>query len=297
MTDETGTPEPERSSIGPVHDDAIRVIDLALAEDRGPGDWTSLWIVPARQRAQAEIVAKGAGIVAGVASALAVFSRIDPRAECTADVRDGERVEPGRIVARVKGPARTVLTGERVALNLLQHLSGVATVTRAFVDAVAGTGARILDTRKTMPGMRQLEKSAVRAGGGHNHRIGLYDMVMIKDNHIAIAGSIPDAVARVREQNEEGLPIEVEVRTPEELDAALDAGVERILLDNMTIDQLRGSVERARAHRHTPVLEASGNVSLETVRAIAETGVDEISVGALTHSAVALDFSLRMRTL
>jgi nicotinate-nucleotide pyrophosphorylase (carboxylating) len=162
------------------------------------------------------------------------------------------------------------------------------------VDAVAGTGVRILDTRKTMPGMRILEKAAVVAGRGHNHRFGLFDMVMIKDNHIAIAGGIADAVARVREQNERALPIEVEVRTPRELEAALDAGVDRILLDNMTPDELRSAVRRAREHRKVPVLEASGNVNLNTVRAIAETGVDEISVGELTHSARALDFSLRM---
>lgn len=279
----------------PVDDDAIRIIDVALDEDRGSGDWTTRWTVHARTRARAEIVAKSAGILAGVAPALAVFSRLDPRVEAETRAADGEAIEPGRLIATLEGPARTLLTGERVALNLLQHLSGVATLTRAFVDAVDGTGVRILDTRKTMPGMRGMEKAAVRVGGGSNHRFGLHDLVMIKDNHLAVVGAIADAVARVREQNNRGLRVQVEVRTLEELEVALDAGVDRILLDNMDLAQLREAVQRTgRKRGRRPVLEASGNVSLSTVRQIAETGVDEISVGALTHSAPAIDFSLRV---
>lgn len=296
MTDGQPAAEPERRVPAvAVDDDAIRIIDFALDEDRGTGDWTSRWTVHARSRARAEIVAKSAGTLAGVAPALAVFSRIDPRVEGETRVADGERVERGMLVATLEGPARSVLTGERVALNLLQHLSGVATLTRTFVDAVAGTGVRILDTRKTMPGMRRLEKGAVRAGGGTNHRVGLFDMVMIKDNHLAVVGSIADAVARVREQNTRGLLIQVEVRTLDELDAALEAGVDRILLDNMDTDTMRDCVRRsAKRKNRKPVLEASGNVTLQTVRAVAETGVDEISIGAITHSAPALDFSLRV---
>jgi nicotinate-nucleotide pyrophosphorylase (carboxylating) len=277
-----------------VDEEAIRVIDLALAEDQGSGDWTSRWTVNARTRARAEIVAKAAGVLAGVAPALAVFSRLDPRVEGEAHVADGQPVQAGTRIASLAGPARAVLTGERVALNLLQHLSGVATVTRMFVEAVEGTGARILDTRKTMPGMRGLEKGAVRAGGGSNHRFGLFDMVLIKDNHLAIAGGVAEAVSRVREQNTLGLRIEVEIRTLEELEIALEADVDRILLDNMSVDLMRDAVTRVKRRRYRPIVEASGNVSLQNVRAIAETGVDEISIGALTHSAPALDFSLRI---
>jgi len=196
------------------------------------------------------------------------------------------------------GRARPILTGERTALNFLQRLSGVATMTRRFVDAVAGTGATILDTRKTTPSFRLLEKAAVRAGGGGNHRIGLYDMVLIKDNHIAAAGGITAAVRRVREHDRAGLPIEVEVTNLAELDEAIDAGVDRILLDNMDLETMRAAVERVRERagegRPRPLLEASGNITIDRVRAVAETGVDLISVGALTHSAPALDLSLRI---
>jgi nicotinate-nucleotide pyrophosphorylase (carboxylating) len=277
-----------------VDEEAIRVIDLALNEDQGSGDWTTRWTVNARTRADAEIVAKASGVLAGIAPALAVFSRLDPRVEGAAHVADGQPVEPGMRVASLAGPARVVLTGERVALNVLQHLSGVATLTRMFVEAVEGTGARILDTRKTMPGMRGLEKGAVRAGGGSNHRFGLFDMVLIKDNHLALAGGVAEAVGRVREHNTRGLRIEVEIRSIEELEMALEADVDRILLDNMPVDMMRDAVKRVKRRRYGPVIEASGNVSLQNVRAIAETGVDEISIGALTHSAPALDFSLRI---
>ena len=277
-----------------IDDEAIHLIDLAIAEDRGAGDWTTRWTVPARMRVQARIIAKAEGVIAGLAIAQSVFLRLDPRVDFDTAIDDGARVHPGDLVCTIRGPGRAVLTGERVALNFLQRLSGVATLTRKFVDAIEGTGARILDTRKTTPGWRLLEKAAVRAGGGTNHRAGLYDMVMLKENHIAIAGGIAEAVARVRDQNRAGLPIEVEVRDLAELEQALGAGVERILLDNMSLDMMRAAVKRTRRKADRPLLEASGNMSLERVRAVAETGVDLISVGALTHSAPALDLSLQV---
>lgn len=289
------TAEEERTGTSRlVGEDALHLIDMALEEDRGAGDWTSRWTVPARMRASAQIVARANGVLAGTAVAAAVFARLDPRVSCSIECDDGDTIEAGDIVITLRGPARAVLTGERVALNFLQHLSGVATQTRRFVAAVSGTDASILDTRKTTPGWRMLEKSAVRAGGGVNHRHGLYDMVLIKDNHIAIAGGLAAAVDRVRELNTKGLPVQVEVRSPEELDDALGLGVEHVLLDNMDPDMLRDAVRRARAAAHTVTLEASGNVSLQNVRAIAETGVQRISIGALTHSAPAVDFSMRM---
>lgn len=280
-----------------VDDDALHLIDLALREDQGAGDWSTRWTVTARARAEARIVAKAAGVLAGAEIARAVFLRLDPRIELEARLHDGDDVALGDVVCTLAGPARAVLTGERVALNFLQRLSGVATITRRFVDEVSGTGARILDTRKTTPGWRSLEKGAVRAGGGANHRAGLYDMVLLKENHIAIAGGIARALARVAEENRTGLPVEVEVRNLDELEQAIHAGAQRILLDNMTVDEMRAAVTHARRAPHTPRLEASGNMTLERVRAVAETGVDDISVGALTHSAVALDLSLQVTAL
>ncbi|MGH7504333.1 MAG: carboxylating nicotinate-nucleotide diphosphorylase [Longimicrobiales bacterium] len=290
----TSMPEEARRA-GPVHivdDETLHLIDLALEEDRGPGDWTSRWTIPARTRVHADIVVKAAGIVAGVAAAAAVFLRLDPRVEYGTRIDDGGTVRPGDIICALEGPGRAVLTGERVALNFLQRLSGVATLTRRYVDAIAGTGARILDTRKTTPGWRSLEKSAVRAGGGENHRAGLFDAVLIKDNHITIAGGLREAIARVRDQNSRELPVIVEVRTAEQIEQALDARVDRILLDNMETDALADAVRRIRRGRRPPAIEASGNMTLERVRSVAETGVDFISVGALTHSAPALDLSL-----
>ncbi len=280
-----------------VDDDALHLIDLALREDQGTGDLTTRWTVAARARAEARIVAKATGVLAGIAIARAVFLRTDPRIEFEARMQDGDTVTLGDIVCHLQGPARAVLTGERVALNFLQRLSGVATLTRTYVDAVRGTGARILDTRKTTPGWRSLEKQAVRAGGGANHRAGLYDMVLLKENHIAIAGGIARALALVHEQNHAGVPVEIEVRNLDELDQAIHAGAERILLDNMTLDEMRTAVEHARRAARPPRLEASGNMTIERVRAVAETGVHDISVGALTHSAVALDLSLQVSAL
>jgi nicotinate-nucleotide pyrophosphorylase (carboxylating) len=279
-----------------VDDAALHLIDLALEEDRGAGDWTTRWTVPARTKARADIVAKSDGVIAGVALAAAVFLRLDPRVDFEVIAGDGVSVDAGDAVVRIVGPGRAILTGERVALNFLQHLSGVATLTRRFVDAVAGTGTRILDTRKTTPGWRALEKAAVRAGGGDNHRTGLYDMVLIKENHAAIAGGIAEAVRRVRDLNSRGLPITVEVHSAEDLEAALDAGVDRLLLDNLDTATISAMVKRVGKLRQRPALEASGNMTLERVREVAATGVEFISVGVLTHSAPVLDLSLRLES-
>jgi len=276
-------------------DDLDALVRTALAEDVGPGDWTTLWTVDEGARGRARVVAKEALVLAGTEAARRVFQQVDPsvRVECL--VPDGTGVEAEDVVLRLRGPMRALLTGERLTLNFLGRLSGVATSTRRFMDRVAGTGARVIDTRKTTPGWRSLEKAAVVAGGGANHRMGLYDMVMIKDNHIAAAGGLTAAVQRVRGENRQGLSVEVEVGTLQELDEVLSLAVDRILLDNMTVKTLRQAVERAHEHDGpTPELEASGNVTLATVRAIAETGVDLISVGALTHSAPNADLSMRV---
>jgi nicotinate-nucleotide pyrophosphorylase (carboxylating) len=279
-----------------VSDDELRLIDMALEEDKGPGDWTTRWVVPARTRATARIIAKADGVVAGLGVASAVFLRLDPRVEIDSALADGGRVRDGELVLTIRGPARAILTGERTALNFLQRLCGVATVTRRFVDAIAGTEAKILDTRKTTPGWRSLEKAAVKAGGGENHRLGLFDMVLIKENHIAIAGGVAEAIKRVRDANTRGLRIEIETRNKDELRAALDAGCDIVLLDNMDVQAIRECVRLVKQRAPQVKTEASGNMALERVRAVAETGVDYISVGALTHSATALDLSLLMDT-
>jgi len=266
---------------------------LAIAEDIGPGDATSEAVLPADLTVHGRIVAKSAGVVAGLPVAEAVFARVDSGLRFTARVQDGARVEPGDLVAEVTGPGRGMLAAERTALNFLQQLSGVATLTRAFVDAVTGTGAAILDTRKTHPGYRVLEKYAVRMGGGQNHRLSLHDMMLVKDNHIDAAGSITAAVGQARAGHPD-LPIEVEVRNLDELREALELNVDRIMLDNMSLDEMREAVEIAAGRAP---LEASGNVNLETAASIAATGVDYISVGALTHSAPALDLSMKISNL
>lgn len=271
----------------------------ALAEDIGAGDVTTHWTIPAPRRGRGEIVAKAPLVVAGLDVARAVFQAVDPALAVTLEAADGTRCDPGQPVLRVEGALRSILTAERTALNFLGRLSGIATLTHRYVEAVEGTGARVIDTRKTTPGWRHLEKAAVRAGGGTNHRMGLHDMVLIKDNHIAAAGGIAEAVGGVRAHNREGLEVEIEVRSLDELDAALALDVERILLDNMSPATLKEAVERvrARARAHpgrVPLLEASGNVDLSTIAAVAATGVDLISVGALTHSAPVADLSLRV---
>jgi nicotinate-nucleotide pyrophosphorylase (carboxylating) len=273
------------------------LIDAALAEDVGPGDFTSLWTVPAGRRGEARIVAKASGVIAGTAVAVEVFRRVDPALEVTVRAEDGAPVEAGNEVMAVAGSARSILTAERTALNFLQRLSGVATLTRRYVRAVEGTGARVIDTRKTTPGMRALEKAAVVAGGGANHRFGLHDMVMIKDNHVAAAGGIRAAVEAVRRADDRGLRVEVETTTLEEVREALAAGVDRIMFDNMGPALLREAVARvAAAGEGRPETEASGGITLETIREHAATGVDFVSVGALTHSAPALDLSLGLRS-
>lgn len=293
MTESDAAPAEYARPVIPIDDATLRLIDIALDEDRGSGDWTTRWTVPARTRARARIVAKQEGVIAGIGIAAAVYQRLDPRVKCDGQLADGTQVVPGQVVCSVAGPARAILTGERVALNFAQRLSGVATLTRRYVSAVAGTACRILDTRKTTPGWRSLEKAAVRAGGGVNHRAGLYDMILIKDNHKAVAGGLANALARVRDQNARRLPVCVEVHSLAELDAALGAEVDRILLDNLSTRELAVAVVRARGRQPRPQLEASGNMTLERVPEVAATGVDFISVGAITHSAPALDLSLQ----
>ena len=269
---------------------AAPLIELAIAEDIGPGDATSLAVLAPDLMLCGQFVVKGVGVLAGLPVVEAVFARIDPAQRFVALGADGDRVARGDIVAEVTGPAHGMLSAERTALNFLQHLSGVATLTRTFVDAIAGTRARILDTRKTHPGYRLLEKYAVRCGGGWNHRMGLYDMLLVKDNHIEAAGSITAAVRRAREANP-GLGCEVEVKNLEELREALGLDVDRIMLDNMSLDEMAAAVALTAGRVE---LEASGNVTLERVGAIAATGVDYISSGALTHSAPILDISLEV---
>ena len=269
-----------------------RLVEAALAEDIGSGDWTTRWTVPEETRASARVIAKAHGVLAGIEVAREVFRQVDPMLEIDVRVSDGGGVAPGEEVLRLRGSAWSILSGERVALNFLQRLSGVASLTRQYVDRVEGTGVRILDTRKTTPGLRRLEKAAVRAGGGTNHRAGLYDMVLIKENHIAAAGGITAAVQAVRRQNAEGLSVEVETTNLDEVQEALAAGVDIILLDNMGSELLRRAVELVRGSGQEVRTEASGGIDLDTVRGVAETGVDLISVGALTHSAPALDLSL-----
>lgn len=269
-----------------------RLVTAALEEDIGDGDRTTLWTVPEKRLARARIVAKAEGVLSGLEIAREVFRQVDPGLHFDARVTDGGAVLPGDEVVRLSGRAAAILSGERVALNFLQRLSGVATLTRRYVQRVAGTGVRILDTRKTTPGLRMLEKAAVRAGGGANHRIGLFDMVLIKENHISAAGGIGAAVAAVRSRNAAGLRVEVEVTNEAELREALEAGVDVVLLDNMDPARLREAVSAVRASGSAALTEASGGIDLETVREVAETGVDMISVGALTHSAAALDLSL-----
>lgn len=281
----------------PLSPEALSLIQAALDEDVGPGDFTTLWTVPADRRAEARIIAKAPGVIAGSAVAAEVFRIVDPELEIEVAAPDGTALEPGGLAMTVRGSARSILTAERTALNFMQRLSGVATVTRRYARAVEGTGARVIDTRKTTPGMRALEKAAVLAGGGANHRHGLHDMVMIKDNHIAAAGGITAAVEAVRAHNDRGLRVEVETTSLAEVDEALNVGADRIMFDNMAPELMRQAVRRVRAADPRPETEASGGITLDTIRAAAETGVDFISVGALTHSAPSLDLSLGLRAL
>lgn len=273
-----------------------RAVEAALAEDLGlAGDITTDATIPATATARAAFRAREAGVVSGVDVAAATFAALDPTVVLTALAGDGARVAKGHTVATVEGSARAILTAERVALNFMGRMCGIASLTRRYVDAVAGTRAAIADTRKTTPGLRAFEKYAVRCGGGVNHRIGLFDAVLIKDNHIVAAGGIEAAITAARARAGHLVRIEVEVDTLDQLDVVLRHPVDAVLLDNMTLAQLREAVGRIDARRATGariVAEASGGVNLSTVRGIADTGVDLISVGALTHSAPVLDLGL-----
>jgi nicotinate-nucleotide pyrophosphorylase (carboxylating) len=269
------------------------IVERALAEDVGGGDITSDATVPEEARARARIVQKEAGVVFGFAAVAEAMRQCGVEEVDNLVVEGQWRGEVPAEVLLASGPARALLVAERTALNFLGHLSGIATLTARYVEAVAGTDARILDTRKTTPGLRALEKAAVAAGGGQNHRMGLYDAILIKENHIALAGGAAKAIHAMRAA-QPGMPVEIECRDLEEVAYALGAGADRLLLDNMGPGELREAVALRDAERGPggPPLEASGGVSLETVRAIAETGVDFISVGALTHSVPTLDFSM-----
>jgi len=264
----------------------IRVEDF-LKEDIGEGDITTYAIVPENHTSKAIIMVKADGIVAGHIFARKIFTFLDRDTHYEELKQDSERVIKGDVVAGIVGKSRAILTGERVALNILQRLSGIATFTRGFVEAIQGTGVKILDTRKTSPGLREMEKYAVKMGGGHNHRLDLSEMALIKENHIAIAGSIKEAVKRVRSQSK--VPTEVEVKNMEELQEAIEARVDRIMLDNWGIESIKHAVSLV--NKRIP-LEVSGNMTIEKAKEAAKTGIDFISVGAITHSFKSLDMTL-----
>ena len=266
------------------------LIVAALAEDGAANDLTANAVVPADARALATITQKAPGVIAGLDVARETFGAVDEGLSVTVSTDEGVWRDAGPVLT-IEGLARPILAAERVALNFLGRLWGIATLTARFVTAVEGTGAQILDTRKTAPGLRELEKGAVVAGGGVSHRAGLHDAILVKENHAALAGGVGEAARRALAEAPEGVRVQVECATLEDLDQALDAGVELVLLDNMGLDELRAAVERAAGRA---VLEASGGITLENVRAIAETGVERISIGALTHSAPALDLSLTL---
>ena len=268
-----------------------KLIEEALFEDIGPGDITSEAVIPEEASATAEIIAKQDLVLAGILVAREVFRKLDPWVQFTLLAHDGSRVQSGSIIAQVQGKTRALLAGERVALNVMQHLSGIATHTARFVEVLKGSRAEILDTRKTLPGLRALEKYAVRMGGGRNHRFGLYDGILIKDNHIAAAGGIIKAMADIRKKVHPLLKIEVEVKSLDEVREALAAGATMLLLDNMPPNLMKQAVSIVGGR---VLVEASGNVTLDTVKEIGETGVDFISSGSLTHSAPAADISMRI---
>ncbi|MBO0722368.1 MAG: carboxylating nicotinate-nucleotide diphosphorylase [Blastocatellia bacterium] len=274
------------------------VVNAALDEDLGRGDITSRTVVRPGIKARGSFIAKQDFILAGLEVADAAFTSFDPYIQIESTVGDGEEIKAGKVFARTMGDAQVLLAAERVALNFLQRLSGIATLTKAYVDAVAGTGAKIVDTRKTTPGMRVLEKYAVSVGSGHNHRLGLDDGVLIKDNHLAMVGNIGEAVRRAREAAGHLHKIEVEVATLDQLREALEAKADVLLLDNMTPETVKQAVEIVRRHEpgeRRTLTEASGGINLGNVRAYAEAGVDLISIGALTHSASAVDISFKIK--
>jgi nicotinate-nucleotide pyrophosphorylase (carboxylating) len=272
--------------------DLANQVEAALREDLGSGDVTAA-LVPAAQRVRGSVVAREEAVLCGRAWADETFRQLDQRVQLTWHAADGERVAAEQVIFAIAGPARPVLSGERTALNFLQLLSGTATATRRFVDAIAGTRCQILDTRKTIPGLRTAQKYAVRCGGAQNHRMGLYDQVLIKENHIAAAGSLTGAIEAAR-RSAAGITVEVEVETLGELREALNARPDIIMLDEFSLEDMRAAVALNRAHGAAAKLEVSGSVSLEAVPAIAETGVDYISVGALTKHVRAIDLSMRL---
>ncbi len=275
------------------HHLAADTVRAALMEDLGlAGDITTNAIVSPQATSEAVLALREDGCIAGMPLVAAAFRTLDPETVIDSHVKEGDVVLAGSVVARIRGRTRAILTAERVALNLLQHLSGIATATRHFVEAVAGTHTRIVCTRKTMPGLRAFEKYAVRAGGGFNHRFGLFDGVLIKDNHIAAAGSVSAAIEKVLAANGHLVKVEVEVDTLAQLEEALQHPIDAVLLDNMAVPELKNAVARAKMVKPAILCEASGGVQLVTVRSIAETGVDMISVGALTHSVRSLDIGL-----
>lgn len=270
------------------------IIDSALREDIGEGDHSSLACVPEHGKGSAKLLVKDSGVIAGVELAERIFKRFDPQLEVEIFIQDGALVNPGDIAFEVRGSSRSILSTERLVLNFMQRMSGIATQTNEIVGLIADTGCKLLDTRKTTPGIRYMEKWAVRIGGGYNHRFALYDMIMIKDNHIDYAGGIPQAIDRTHaylKEKGKDLKIEIEVRDFDELHQVLSKGqVDRIMLDNFTPEQLRRALELIPSHYET---EASGGITRETIRSYAETGVQYISVGALTHSFRSLDMSLK----
>ena len=268
---------------------AQSLVEAALAEDIGSGDITTDYIIGAEQEGSAKIISRQAGIVAGLHLALAVFRKLDPAIDCNFFVSDGEKVSAETVLAEIRGKIRPILSGERTALNFLQQMSAIATKTAAFVEKAAPYNVKILDTRKTVPGLRLLAKYAVKMGGGYNHRFGLYDAVLIKDNHIIAAGSIKNAVLMLKNKLPEKTTIEVETETLREVREALEAGADIIMLDNMSIEAMKEAVSLAKGKA---ILEASGGITLATVEKVAETGVDHISVGELTNSVDALDISI-----
>jgi nicotinate-nucleotide pyrophosphorylase (carboxylating) len=274
-----------------VDENVLELVRRALAEDVGAGDVTTESTVPDEHVSRGTITAKADGVIAGLDVAGAVFAERDPELCFTAHVSDGDRVVPGTVVATVDGRTRSILTGERVALNFLQRLSGIATATAACVTALEGGRTRVLDTRKTTPGMRALEKYAVSVGGGENHRMGLWDMVLIKDNHIEAAGGIAAAVSAARAEHPD-LAVEVETKSIDQVATAMGAGADRIMLDNMTVEQMRDAIALARSVDSPPEIEVSGGMTGDRLRIVAELEPDFVSVGALTHSATALDISL-----
>ena len=272
------------------------LLTLAFAEDVGDGDHTTLSTIPADARGRQQLIIKEEGILAGVDMARRVFAKFDPELKMTVFIEDGAHVRPGDVAFVVEGSVRSLLQTERVMLNIMQRMSGIATVTARYQSKLDGTGARVLDTRKTTPGMRIMEKEAVRIGGGTNHRIGLFDMILIKDNHNDFAGGIPNSVRAAKEYcraKGKDLRIEVEVRDTAEIEQAIAAGVDRIMLDNFTPERTRAAVELIRAKAPGVEIESSGGITLDTLRSYGECGVDFISVGALTHSVKGLDMSFK----